>query len=229
MSPYTPYLGLAIFPLASILVINPVQFRWGMKHPFEPMPPDVAKRTRTLNRRYLGFAMNAFTILFVMLLMSHVSVSARAVGLSASRWELYATIGIGAGAVWLGLQELVSYFSRGIRPKQETDEFQEGATVLWISFFLTGVFAEEFWRAFCIIAFLRAGDSISFAIIMTAIVFALSHSGRSMSGRIGIIPFGIAAALLFVACGSLAATFSFHLVVNVGSFYRIRLCHPPVG
>jgi membrane protease YdiL (CAAX protease family) len=222
VSPYAPYLGLAIFHAPNILVINPVQFRWGVTHGFEPMPPDIAKRVSTLNRRYFGFLMHALNIFFVTLLMIHVSVSPVAVGLSANRWKLFVIVGTGGGIAWLALQELGMHFVPSLRPKPNSDDLQEGAAILWMALILIGAFAEELWRAFCMIAFLRVGDSLTFAILITSFVFALGHYGRPLFQKLGMVPLGIAAALLFVASGSLAAPFAFHLVVNLGSLHRAR-------
>lgn len=226
MSRYIPYIGLATLHVARVLALNPIQVRWGFTNGFESMPSDVAKRVRTVNRRYMGFLIDGLTVFFVAFLMREVSVSWTALGFRMEHWKGYCAIGVVAGSVWLVLQKLSSYlylyFAREQRPQLGFDYMQEGTSGLWIANFVGGVFAEEVWRSFCIVGLLKIGDSAPFAVVITAVVFALAHYGRPLLERLGIIPLGIAAAVLFMASGSLLLTCLFHVVVNLGSFYRIR-------
>lgn len=166
--------------------------------------------------------MHALNLSLVALLMKYVSVSPTAVGLSASQWKLFVVIGTAGGIAWLAVQELAMNLSSGVNPRSSADDLQEGAATLWMALFLIGAFAEELWRAFCIIAFLWVGDSLTFAILITSFVFALGHYGRSVVQRLGMIPLGIVAASLFAATGSLIASFTFHLVINLGTLHRAR-------
>ena len=58
------------------------------------------------------------------------------------------------GIAWLAVQELAMNLSSGVNPRSSANDLQEGAATLWMALFLIGAFAEELWRAFCVIAFL---------------------------------------------------------------------------
>lgn len=87
MSLTTSYLGLAVLHVLRIFVVNPIQFRWQIKHGFEPMPGDLLSRTRALNRRYLGFIVYGAVMFGSVLLMSCEPISARDIGWNFCKWQ----------------------------------------------------------------------------------------------------------------------------------------------
>jgi len=221
LSELTPYLALAILPVAVSIPLEPISFLWGWKHRFEPMPPDVAEKSERF-RRYAFFPGDLVAIVLVLFLTLRNSVTISQLGLSLASWERKALIGCGLGMVWIGLDWSVTRIAFPTsRPRPSL--FQKGPVSLWIVIFLSGSFAEELWRALCIIALKETAHSKFFIVTVTALVFSIAHIwGGGLVRTLGKFPFGVAAAVAFIWTGSLLTTCVFHFMANVSGLYWTR-------
>ncbi len=219
MSGLIAYLGLALLPFSLCLPLNPVEFWWGYNHGAAPMPLETAGKADRI-APLVGLASEASLVLLVSILMWGQAVGIAAVGLRGEHWRAGLLIGCAAGLLWAGPQGvLLRTFPEARR--RLTTRFQKGSALSWVLVVSFGAFAEELWRAFCLVTLQRAGYSLATSVILTAAVFGLSHS----PWRVNLLPkviFGGVAALLFLWLRSLLPTYLFHLISNLGSLYWIR-------
>jgi len=173
LSQLTPYLALAILPIAVSIPLEPVSFFWGWKHRFEPMPPDVAEKSEQF-RRYAAFPVDLVVTVLVLFLALRNSLTISQLGLSSASWERKVLIGCGLGIMWVGLDWSLSRIT--FSPSRSRPSlFQKGSVSLWILIFLSGSFAEELWRSLCIVALMEAAHSKFFTVATTAFVFSIAH------------------------------------------------------
>ncbi len=225
MSALTAYLALAIFPFIINLFPNPVWLRWELKRGFKedgaPVPPEIADKIERAGR-YMLFFIDAVVAFLVFMMMRRYSVSSIRLGLHLEHWKLHLLVGCAAGISWIGLHILLLYLLEGPRLGSATRSTQQGSAALWVSIFFVGAFAEEFWRAFCLFAFTNTGHSIFVSVVLTAIAFSAGHLRSSIGGYLGVATLGVGLALLYLWQGSIVATYSAHVVANLGWLYWNR-------
>jgi len=224
LSTLVPLLALAVFPLVAVGFPNPVALYWEFKKGSAPMPPDVTDKAERA-APYMLFPMHALVVILVLFMMLRHSVTAAQVGIHLENWETQLLVGCVAGVSWVGFQRLLLLFVPDIRQNWTTHYLQRGSAVFWVSVYIPGAFAEEFWRAFCLFALTNTGHSVSWSVVLTAIACAAGHA-RLRFGALMAGIFGIGAALLYLWLGSLLATASGHLVANLGGLYWIRRARP---
>ena len=225
MSALTAYLALAIFPFIINSFPNPVWLRWEFKRGFKeegaPVPPEIADKIERAGR-YMLFFIDAVVALLVFMMMRRYSVSRIQVGLHLEQWKSHLMVGCAAGIIWIVLHILLMYLIEGEHPGSAIRSTQQGSAALWVSIFFVGVFAEEFWRAFCLFTFTNTGHSTFVSVVLTAIAFSAGHLQPSIGGYLGVATLGVGLALLYLWQGSMVATYSAHLVANLGWLYWNR-------
>jgi hypothetical protein len=228
LSALTPYLALAIYPVACLLgyAFNPIECLWNFNlarqgHPRQPMPVEMRERWESVNR-YLSFLVDAFTLGLILVLSHKISLGAARMGLHLSKWTYNALVGVTAGT----LDIVVQWLMVGLVPIDPQHSFtsrvRKGSLLLWVSTFITGAFSEELWVAVCLVLLKTTGHSVAFSVAMTAIVFAAMHYAYGFGGTVAVAAKEAVSALLFLHYGSLVITFLFHFVGNVGSLYWNR-------
>jgi membrane protease YdiL (CAAX protease family) len=217
----TPYLALAILPIVHTQVPNPVGVWWYLKNKkWAPMPSDIAEKADRAGR-YTLFLIHSIVVILVLLLMRRYSVRTDQIGLDFRRWKFHLLVGSLVGLIWSGLGELQLRFSLVSRKRLAAHYLREGSFSFWLVIFLIGAFAEEFWRAFCLIALGNTGNAVSLSVVLTALAFGLGHASSRVRGVTAAI-FGIVQALLFVWLRSVPTTYSAHVVANLGVLWRVR-------
>lgn len=220
MASWIPYLGLAIFPLASFVPFNLVRFSWGYHHGLETMPHDVRAKAETVDR-YTWPLTNLLTVLPIIILMNHQRLAAAVVGLRLDLWQLNIALGVSTGLFLVVIQGLLGMLM--IPEKEDLDhaEHARGPASLWCLMFLFGTFSEELWLAFCLVALRHTNHSITFSILFTAIAIGLAHFPYRF-GAFGTASLGAVSGILFIWRGSLLPSFLLHFVGNVGALYWSR-------
>jgi|SRR5208337_629837 len=232
MSGLTPYLALAVFPVAYLLgsSFNPPRLLWGIRLalqdlPYQPIsqaPAPVREKAEAYSR-YALFLVDAIMTGLVFLFMRRCSLLAATVGLHVLNWKLYSGVGIGAALLLNALRRL--FISRvPIDPADSyTQNVRGGSLLHWVCIFVAGAFSEELWLALCLVALKATGHSSVLSVFLTLLVFAMMHYSYGFWGAIGASLGESISALLFLHFGSLFVTFFYHFVANLGSLYFHRL------
>lgn len=221
MSPATPYVALATFPLVVFLAVNPTRFSWGFHHGFDPMPEELRDRAESTDR-YVFFIRDGTAVALLVALTIWQSVPAARVGIHLTNWKRNVAIGLVAGLLLVGIQTVVVRFFPGAPFKFGTDWLRRRSLAFGLSADLLGCFTEEFWIALCLVAFTTTGHSAALAVAVTAAVFGALHYQYRFGGALFITTLGVVSAILFLRTGSLLTSFLFHFVHNLGSLYWVR-------
>lgn len=232
MSSLTPYLILAIFPVAFLLgfSFNPPELIWGARlalwgRSLEPMsqsPVEVREKAAAY-RRYAYFLGDAMILGLVALLMLRNSVPATRIGLHLANWKSNAAVGVAAGILRVLVQRLLVVVAPAIDPEDSfTWDVRRGAPSLWVLIFIAGAFSEELWVASCLVVLKATGHSSALSVAMTVVVFAAIHYSYGFWGAVGVALGESISALLFLHYGSLFVTFLYHFIGNLGSLYLHR-------
>ena len=226
MSPLTPYLALALFPVTFLVgfVCNPIEFSWSFHHGLKPMPEETRDRAERINR-YLNLLVATLDVGFVWALTLKSSVPPGRVGLNPENWKSNAAVGAGAGILLIGAQALIVKLSSINSRHPFGYRVRRGSPLLWVIILIAGAFSEELWVAFCLVAFETTRHSASTSVAATVIVLAVVHYGYGLGGAAAVALKGTISALFFLRYRSLIVPFSFHFVGNLGSFYWHRYWH----
>lgn len=235
MKPVVVYAALLALPAIMLLVPEPVDLSWVIRHTtlatgVASMPAEVKERSRR-NAYYLSFLQYALLCTLLWVLMARYSVSTLSIGLSLRHWETFGAIGVAAGSGLLAYSGLVTRVLRrptaGSPPRYPFVLIgrSDGQKIL---LFVAGSFAEEFWRAFCLVCFLRLGHGVVFAVVATSLVDALCHRegtdtffmkvGRIWAHSIS----GAYSAVFFLWFHSIVVTWVAHLLYNSVRTYQAR-------
>lgn len=183
------------------------------------MPTNLARKAEKLNLYVLWFR-HGLVLAIVLGFAAFQSLPLSQIGLRLDGWQPNALIGVGAGALQVGLQTLF----RRLHPPSNANDKRLAAEprTNWILSQLFSVLAEELWLAFCVVSLIRAGHSALVAVLLPATVFGALHF-QYRAGAIGTGVYGAISASLFLWRGSLLPSYLFHYVMNIGSFYWA--CH----
>lgn len=229
LSTLTPYLALAIYPLAFFLgfSVNPIEFSWTFKLARrrrsidEPMPAEVRDRAEAVTR-YLNFLVDALVLVFIVILLRRTGLGAGHMGLQFANWEHDAIFGLTAGIFLVATQSL-TLRRVPIDPRHAfTYQVRRGSPVLWVFIFVTGAFSEELWIAVCLVFLRTTAHSAAISVAVTIAVFAAMHYSYRFWGTVAVAAKGTISALLFLHSGSVIVTFFCHFVGNLGSLYWNR-------
>ena len=221
LSPATPYVALATFPLVVFLAVNPTRFSWGFHHGFDPMPEEVRDRAESTDR-YVFFIRDGSAVALLVALMSWQSLPAARVGIQLANWKRNTAISLTTGLLLVAIQSVVIRFFPDSPFKFGTDWLRRRSLAFGVSADLLGSFTEEFWIAFCLVAFRTTDHSAALAVAVTAAVFGALHYQYRLGGALSIATLGVVSATLFLRTGSLLTSFLFHFVGNLGSLYWVR-------
>lgn len=90
-------------------------------------------------------------------------------------WLIVVSSGIVGGLLMLATRQTISLLSPRAAQAANHKYFLRGSYLLWLSVFLIGGFAEEFWRALCVHGFQQNGYSVGFVNVLTALAFGIAH------------------------------------------------------
>lgn len=220
----SPYVGLAIFPLATLLASNPIRFSWGFRHGSQPMPPDVRDKAENVDS-CMSLLGAALTIACTAILMTMHSDDASRVGLSLEKWRSSVAIGTAAGVLLVLFQALLLRLFPIVAPNNVNDYLRRRSLVSSLFVFSVGAVAEEFWIAFCIVSMKSTGHSWATSITVTVVIFALVHFEYRLWGAFAVALKEVISALLFILFGSLIPMVLFHFIGNLGALYWVRRRH----
>jgi membrane protease YdiL (CAAX protease family) len=182
------------------------------------MPPEVAQRAERIGQ-YVLWLRHGLVLAFVLGTAALQSLAFSQIGLRLDGWQLNTLIGVGAGALQVGLQRLFWRLRR--LPNANDKRLAAQPRANWILSQLFSVLAEELWLAFCVVSLVRAGHSALVAVLLPATVFgALHHQYRV--GAIATGGYGAISASLFLWRGSLMPPYLFHFIGNIGALYWSR-------
>jgi len=185
------------------------------------MSPEMADKLERTGR-YMPFFINILILLLVFIMMRRYSVSGIQVGLHLEHWKLHLLVGCTAGISWVGLQRLLLHLIEGEQRSSAAHPTEQGSGAVWVSTFFVGAFVDEFWRAFSLFGLTKTGHSTLVSVTLTSLAFGAGHVRSSIGGYLGVATLGAGLALLYLWQGSLVATYSAHLFVNLGWLYWIR-------
>lgn len=229
MRSLTPYLALAIYPVAFVsgFAFNPIEFARTFKlarqrRPIdEPIPAEVRERVEGVNR-YLNFLVDGLLLGLIAILLHRTTFGAARVGLQLVNWGRNAVFGVTAGILLVVTQSLALQRVL-IDPRHAfTYQIRRGSPVLWVFIFITGAFSEELWIATCLVVLLATAHSAVMSVAMTVVVFAAMHYAYRFWGATAVAVKAAVSALLFLHFHSLVVTFLYHFVGNLGSLYWNR-------
>ena len=146
------------------------------------------------------------------MLVHYSTLTLDELGLKATRLPFDWLVGLGCGALWSLSFPLALRAFPSARRAASHSYLQSGRLIAWVAVFFSGAFAEELWRAICIRTFQQIGYPAMIIVIVTVIGFISGHPAIGVGGAFRIGALGVIAALLFIRFGSVAMTFSTHLV-----------------
>lgn len=222
MSPFTPYVSLVVFPLAALLVANPIGLYWEVKNGPAPMPVETIEEAEKAGR-YMLLVIHALVVMSVLGLIWHYQIPFAGVGLHLERAKFHVLVGFCGGIFWVGYQRVLLWLFPALKSRLETHYLQKGSGLFWVIVFVIGAFAEEFWLAACLFSLTQRDYGPLLSVTLTAVAFAAGHAKMGLGGALKQFVFGISQALIFMWLGSLLATCLVHLISNLGGFYWIRV------
>jgi membrane protease YdiL (CAAX protease family) len=229
----SPFLALIVYPLLAYFLGDPKVFRWGAEHGSRtPMPHDLEVRALR-NGRFLWILRYALLIIYIVWALRQRGTMFQARSVSISYLASCVAGGIAAGVLLIALRNLGSFQWHGLGWRNPTHPILNGATLIWLTIIAVGGFAEEFWRAFCLVGFRQEGLSRIAAILITSVVFALSQlAGRPsrISEKTPELFFtaivGAFLAQMLVVFHSLLIVVSTNITYSAFCFYKLRKANP---
>lgn len=209
--------ALVSYPLLYLLPLNLVRFRWGFEKGLTPMPPEVEEKAEAADRLALCI-MPVALLVFVVLLMRSSPISAYEVGLTIGNWKPALGMGVLLSLLPLGLITLLLRNKPGAGEEPES----HGPVPTWLGIITLGSFAQELWRAFCIVSLMRLSFSAWVAVLIVAVVQGTLQLHTSIARAFGAVAFGGAAGFLFVDTGSLLSPLTMSLIVAGVHLYQVR-------
>jgi membrane protease YdiL (CAAX protease family) len=183
------------------------------------MPPDVQARAEAVDRGLLVLMHSALLTIVIVLLRSS-AISTNDVGLTLRNWE--SALGLGALFSLIPLGTSAAARRTSTPDQAQDDPSACSPLAIWAGLQLLGSFSHEFWRAFCIVAFIDLDLSAWPAVMITAVSFGLVRIHRSTAQALGAATFGALAGYLFVRTGSLLAPIAMTLIAGIVGQYQIR-------
>lgn len=226
MSLRIPISALLVYPVLYLLPLNLVRFRWGFEQGLAPMPQEVQEKAEAADRLVLC-ATHVILLVVVVLLMYGSPISAYEVGLTADNWKPALGMGILFSLFPLGLSELLL---RNMPPEKVREEPESrGPLAAWCGLNALGSFANEFWRAFCIVSLIRLGLSAWIAVLIVAVVYGTLDLQTSVARALGSATFGGAAGFLFINTSSLLSPLTMGLIAGGAHLYQVRQASSSIG
>lgn len=239
MSHAIVYGALLAFPAVMLLIPEPVDLLWVTKHStlamgVPPMPAELREQSRR-NAYYLMFAKYGLLCTFLYVLIRRYSVPAPSIGLSLHRWGVFGAIGAVAGVGLLAYWAVVTRIplvSTGVALTRHLERWTHRSNAQQSFLIVVNSFAEEFWRAFCLVALGGLGHRALFAVLATSFAFGLAHHEAAGApalklGRIcGHSTSGAYLAIFFLLYHSIIVTWIAHLLFNSVRLRQARMTRP---
>ena len=221
-----------------MLSMEPIKSSWDYKHgrrgiiPAPPLPPELRERSDR-NSRYIRFPISGVQCLSVYYLAQKYSVAAGDIGLHLRNWPVSVALGLVAGLMYMLYVEVIrsggSRLARKEIPYNKPAYLSYGPTSVWVLSNIGSCFAEEFWRAFCVVSLQQVHHGAMFAVVASSIAFALYHfqmAGHGVLVEFGrllsYVIFGALFAGLFLLTHSIVSVYAGHLLINLVALYRGR-------
>jgi hypothetical protein len=207
---------------------DPSTFTWGANYPGTPMPPEDELRSQRNGRFIL--------ILRYIILGAYILYAARRNSLPYSALGIYfrhffplTLIGVVAGLLFLSLRKLATSVWPTLVWNNPTHPITKGPVSIWVVIILIGGFAEELWRAFCLIGLQNDGLQTGFVVLLTSAVFAASQVGGKptrISGNpievFSTAAIGMGLAILFLRFDSFLLVGSANITYYLATLYFVR-------
>ena len=205
------------------------------------MPPELQEASRRSSRRFWIFA-NGFVGGAVWFLMWRASLPPSDAGLQAARWVELTGLGLVGALAFICpatvmhiLVRRVTRKTMALRPdwrppaRRPPGQQSYGSQTFWVLSAVVESFAQEFWRAFCLVAFERLGHSAAFGVALTTAVYTVAYVEPSEESQwfrrgrfVSLVMQGVIGSLLFIWSGSVMPAFISHLALNLTILWRDR-------
>lgn len=232
MTEFDAYLALAAYPALVALLPEPVSFSWIRKHGQAALPPDINEKSEK-NGRYLWILIYGLLLFFVRFLAGKSIWQTIPIVARNYPHLSPAVSGVGGGILIFGFRRLLSSTSESLASSEANDGTHRGAVTQWLVVFVLGAFAEECWRAFCILAFRQNDYGIIPSDLLTASSFGMAHlAGRfyrippTVAGVGSEMAVGALLGALFIWSGNLASAWIASIVYYTLNFYWLRWRYP---
>jgi membrane protease YdiL (CAAX protease family) len=221
MPSWVPYFTLILLPFLVVFPFNVVAFLWGFQHGSQPMPEQLALRSKKIDNLYVKWLRDAILLLLVGSLAVKYSVSFSRIGLRLSDWPRNLFIGIGASLLQASLQWFVWERTPPEKGLLGDRRLLEESAVEWSVSNIISVLAQEIWIAFCFVTLRQIGRSTVISLVLIGVVFGVAHYQYKL-GAIVTALYGVVFASLFLWRGSLLPSFVVHYVGNISSLFWAR-------
>jgi predicted RNA-binding Zn-ribbon protein involved in translation (DUF1610 family) len=211
-------LALVSYPLVYSLPFNWFRFRWGLDRGLSPMPPEVEERARAADRiAILGG--HATLLAFVLVLFRSSPIETSDLGFRSGNWM--SSVAFGALCSFIPLA-LGAAMRMSAANATRDDPEGNGPVLFWCGVVVLRALAQEFWRAFCILALIRVDLPSWMAVLATAAACASLHLTKKVARALGVACYAAVIGFLFVRTNSILTPLSMTLIASAGSLYRAR-------
>jgi hypothetical protein len=228
MSDLSAYFALAAYPAIVVFVFNwfSASSRWARENRSFFPPSDLARKGEDSGRRFL-FIRFALLLLVLRGLAGNSLWHVVSIAPHSGVWLASIGLGIAGGIVMLAVRRLISLISQPAASSEMNDYFVHGSVIFWVAVFLTGGFAEEYWRAFCIVALQQNGYNEFMANFLSAFAFLLAHLSGLPSrirpgGSLPEIILGFTLGGLFIWSGNLVTPCLASIIYYTTNYFQVR-------
>jgi uncharacterized integral membrane protein len=142
MSHFVAYLILTGPLLLMVIIINPMEILWAIRHPYEDMTSEYAIKTAKVS--VLLQLLKEIALLALLFgLLIHQGISAARVGFHLGNWQFNLAIGATAASLMIGLQVLLRKRMATVKYTTPDQQLSKGSVPLWIASLFVGAMAEE--------------------------------------------------------------------------------------
>ena len=211
-----------------VIIINPMQIVWAIRHPFEDMTSEYAVKMKKVS--FLLQLLKEIVLLALLFgLLIHQGMSAGRVGFHLGNWQINVAIGATAGSLMIGVQALIRRLMAAAKYTDPDEQLFKGSVPLWICSLLVGAVAEEVWIVFCILAMTQLGGSVFFAVVVSSLIFGFGHVLLGLEAVPVLALSAVPSCLLFLWRGSILPLVLYHWIGNIGVLYWQRRKVPEAG
>jgi membrane protease YdiL (CAAX protease family) len=215
------YLTVLSYPFITLLVPEPISFRWWWRTGGLPMPPEIMERSLQ-NKRKLLIVKFLLLILTSFLFLRCLPISPASLGFRLKQPTGTLFMGVAAGLLLIRWVFAMRSLNVKVtpRPGEDVGFFVGESTTRILLIMILGALAEELWRALALTTFDKAGISTVYAIFFTSISFGVGHVssynslghvlGRIMAPTIA----GVFLAALFLWSQTLFSPLIVHVLLN---------------
>lgn len=223
------FLVLISYPALVMFVLEPVTSKWGKKYRGTLPLPNNLRTIAARNARYL-LAFDMLLTITLVRFMSHEYREVAAQWLAQGQsWVFHVVVGIALGLILGVLRYMVSKWRDAYGSRSFVPDYATGPIMIWIPIFFLGGYAEESWRAFCLLAMASAYWSVPTAVFATSLAFGFAYMSCFVNRIAGTgsdllitMVWGASLAALFLAFGSLLSPVIANVVCNLSNMMLRR-------